>query len=179
MITVEDIKDKNFEEKDFVFFWKHTVAGKGCLSQWFSRPFEVDGESYHCMEQYLMAEKARLFGADKIHSKIMVATNPMAIKSLGRMVSGYDDSVWASVRQQISVRGNLEKFRQNHDLKDYLVSTGDRILVEASPKDILWGIGLDEFSPEASNPSCWKGCNLLGFALMEVRDRIFLISADQ
>lgn len=96
----------------------------------------------------------------------------MAIKKLGRQVQGYDDAVWAKVRQQISVRGNYEKFSQNEDLKEYLLSTGDKILVEASPKDIIWGIGLDEVSPDAPKPGNWRGQNILGFALMEVREII-------
>ena len=173
MVTVNDLIGKNLSKDDFVFFWGHTDrktgTGKNCLSQWYARPFIVDGLCYNCMEQFLMAEKAGLFGDEDVEAQIMKESNQMAIKKLGRQVQGYDDAVWAKVRQQISVRGNYEKFSQNEDLKEYLLSTGDKILVEASPKDIIWGIGLDEVSPDAPKPGNWRGQNILGFALMEVR----------
>lgn len=176
MVTRDDLIGKVYSKEDFVFFWGHTDrkegTGKNCLSQWYSRPFIVDGQCYNCMEQFIMAEKARLFGDDEVEAKIMQETNQMAIKKLGRQVRGYDDTIWARVRQQISVRGNYEKFSQNNDLKEFLLSTEDRILVEASPKDSIWGIGLDEFSTDASKPANWRGDNILGFALMEVREII-------
>lgn len=176
MITVKDLIGTNLGKEDFVFFWGHTdrntEIGKNCLSQWYSRPFIVDGLCYNCMEQFLMAEKARLFGDEEVEAKIMSESNQKVIKKLGRQVHGYDDAVWAKVRQQISVRGNYEKFSQNEDLKEYILSTGDKILVEASPKDNIWGIGLDEFSLDAPKPEHWKGTNILGFALMEVREII-------
>ncbi len=177
MLTVRDICDERYTRDDFVFFWRHIdrsngTAGKGCLSQWYVAPMMVDGQYYHCMEQYLMAEKARTFGDVEIERKILAEFSQMSIKRLGRQVAGYDDSVWSGIRQAVSVRGNLAKFSQNPGLRQFLLSTGDRILVEASPRDIVWGIGLDEANPEATVPSEWKGRNLLGFALMEVRDRL-------
>lgn len=176
MIRVEDLVGRNYSKDDFVFFWGHIDrdgrSAKCCLSQWYGRPFVVDGKCYCCMEQYLMAEKARLFGDVETEAEIMSETGPMVIKKLGRRVKDYDDAVWTAVRQQVSVRGNYEKFSQNKDLKNYLLSTASRILVEASPKDAIWGIGLDEFSDDAVIPARWKGENLLGFALMAVRDMI-------
>jgi len=177
MLTIKDIIDKRYTKEDFVFFWGHTdrkagAPGKCCLSQWFVAPMTIDGQYYHCMEQYLMAEKARTFGDVEIERKILAEFKQLAIKKLGRHVAGYDDSVWSDVRQAVSVRGNLAKFSQNPALRQFLLSTGDKILVEASPKDIIWGIGFDETAPEAVVPSKWEGRNLLGFALMEVRDRL-------
>lgn len=92
------------------------------------------------------------------------------MKKLGRKACDYDDEVWKEKRFDVVVKGNIAKFSQNEKLLDSLLSTGDKILVEASPKDTVWGIGLDESSSEAIQPLKWIGENLLGFALMEVRD---------
>lgn len=120
----------------------------------------------------MMAQKAKVFGDEEVMNQILAETDQMTIKRLGRLVKNYDDSVWTERRFQIVVEGNLAKFSQNEDLRHFLLSTGDKILVEASPKDTIWGIGFDEFAPEATNPALWNGENLLGFALMEVRDRL-------
>lgn len=167
---------KQYTRDDFVFFWGHrnrkTGEMQGCLSQWYMAPMVVDGQFYNCMEQYLMAEKARTFKDYETLEKIMVEHNQMAIKRLGRKVRNYENTVWARIRQDVSIHGNLCKFAQNPRLKEFLLSTGDKILVEASPKDTIWGIGLDEKAPEVIDPSKWKGKNLLGYALMEVRTRL-------
>lgn len=177
IVRTDDIKDRRFSKDDFVFFWGHTDrqtagAGKQCLSQWYIAPMTVDGVCYNCMEQYLMAEKARTFGDRETEALIMAEYNQLKIKKLGRKVAGYDDAVWSARRQQVSIRGNICKFAQNPRLKDFLLSTGDKILVEASPEDTVWGIGLDENSPAAIVPSRWRGRNLLGFALMEAREHL-------
>ena len=162
--------------EDFVFFWGHVARAekqaKACLSQWYPCVFEVDGFYYNCAEQFMMAEKARLFHDDDARQKIMQAYDPMNQKKMGRRVQGYVDALWKEHCFNTVVRGNVAKFSQNEKLRDFLLSTGDKILVEASPKDSVWGIGLGEESPEAINPRRWSGTNLLGFALMEVRDII-------
>ena len=159
---------------DFVFFWGHEDRGKGltkvCLSQWYQCPFVVEGQYYNCAEQYMMAEKARIFGDEEIRQQILAEYSQMAMKKLGRKVRNYDDEIWKEKRFDVVVKGNIAKFSQNEKLLDFLLSTGNNILVEASPKDTVWVIGLDESSPEAIQPRKWKGENLLGFALMEVRD---------
>lgn len=159
---------------DFVFFWGHEDRGKGltkvCLSQWYQCPFVVEGQYYNCAEQYMMAEKARIFGDEEIRQQILAEYSQMAMKKLGRKVRNYDDEIWKEKRFDVVVKGNIAKFSQNEKLLDFLLSTDDKILVEASPKDTVWGIGLDESSPEAIQPRKWIGENLLGFALMEVRD---------
>lgn len=159
---------------DFVFFWGHEDRGKGltkvCLSQWYQYPFVVEGQYYNCAEQYMMAEKARIFGDEEIRQQILAEYSQMAMKKLGRKVRDYDDEIWKEKRFDVVVKGNIAKFSQNEKLLDFLLSTDDKILVEASPKDTVWGIGLDESSPEAIQPRKWIGENLLGFALMEVRD---------
>ena len=170
---------RNLTSDDFVFFWGHTDRGNGltkvCLSQWFPCSFVVDGQYYNCAEQFMMAEKARIFGDEEIRQQILAEYNQMAMKKLGRKVRGYDDAVWKEKRFDVVVRGNIEKFSQNEKLKEFLLDTGNKVIVEASPKDEVWGIGLEESSPDACNPRKWKGTNLLGFALMVVREE--LISA--
>ena len=159
---------------DFVFFWGHEDRGNGlskvCLSQWYQCPFVVDGQYYNCAEQFMMAEKARIFGDEEIRQQILAEYSQMAMKKLGRQVRNYDDSTWKEKRFDIVVKGNIAKFSQNEKLRNFLIATDDKILVEASPKDNIWGIGLEESSIDAINPRKWKGTNLLGFALMEVRD---------
>ena len=157
-----------------MFFWGHEDRGKGltkvCLSQWYQCHFVVEGQYYNCAEQYMMAEKARIFGDEEIRQQILAEYSQMAMKKLGRKVRDYDDEVWKEKRFDVVVKGNIAKFSQNEKLLDFLLSTGDKILVEVSPKDTVWGIGLDESSSEAIQPRKWIGENLLGFALMEVRD---------
>ena len=159
---------------DFVLFWGHEDRGKGltkvCLSQWYQCHFVVEGQYYNCAEQYMMAEKARIFGDEEIRQQILAEYSQMAMKKLGRKACDYDDEVWKEKRFDVVVKGNIAKFSQNEKLLDFLLSTDNKILVEASPKDTVWGIGLDESSSEAIQPRKWIGENLLGFALMEVRD---------
>lgn len=164
----------NFSSDDFVFFWGHEDREQGtskvCLSQWFRCSFVVDGQYYNCAEQYMMAEKARIFGDEETRQQILSEYSQMAMKKLGRKVRNYNDFVWSGNRLSVVIEGNLAKFSQNESLREFLLSTGDKVLVEASPKDAIWGIGLDASSHEAIHPRNWQGDNLLGFALMEVRD---------
>jgi ribA/ribD-fused uncharacterized protein len=157
----------------YVLFWGHTPRtsgmGKHVLSQWWPAPFRVDGDSYASAEHYMMAEKARLFGDETTRSAILAATNPGAAKALGRTVSGFDEPRWKQRRCDIVVRASLAKFGQNAELRSYLLETGDKVLVEASPVDRVWGIGLAADDPRAEQPSEWIGLNLLGFALMRAR----------
>ena len=159
----------------FIFFWSHleSKAGhKAVLSQWYESKFEIDGVVYNSAEQYMMAQKAKLFGDITIYKKILNANSPAHAKALGREVRGFDEEIWTLNRFNIVVEGNLAKFNQNVKLKEYLISTKNRILVEASPKDYIWGVGLDERDYNITNPKKWRGLNLLGFALMRVRDLI-------
>ena len=119
-----------------------------------------------------MAQKAILFGAIDIAKRILADDDPGHAKALGRQVPNFKSEVWDAEKFYVVVRANELKFGQNPDLRDYLLSTGKRILVEASPADTIWGIGLTQDHPDASNPKRWKGENLLGFALMKVRDNL-------
>ena len=173
---IETLRKTNnrWTRSDFMFFLGHTDRDakptKACLSQWFSCFFEIEGQYYNCAEQFMMAEKARLFGDTEVRDRILSEYNQMTIKKLGRQVRNYDDEKWKSVRYDIVVNGNKAKFSQNLQLKMFLIDTGEKILVEASPKDNVWGIGIDESHVDVANPKKWHGSNLLGFALMEVRD---------
>lgn len=161
---------------EFIFFWGHHQSGsnvdKSCFSQWYESAFTVDGIHYKTAEHYMMAQKASVFGDAPIHEKILIAKTPDEAKSLGRKVSGFNNAVWSAQAFDIVVRGNLEKFSQNEPLQHFLVSTGDKILVEASSVDAIWGIGLAADDKQSANPSEWPGKNLLGFALMAVREKI-------
>lgn len=177
MLTINDIKNNRYSAEDFVFFWGHSDRldagiGKQCLSQWYPSPFFVGGVSYNCAEQYMMAEKAFVFGDEKAWHEIMSSYNPMTMKKLGRKVRNFNTYVWNINCDEIVKTANLAKFSQNTKLKDFLLSTGDKIIVEASPYDTIWGIGLNADTPEVCNPSRWRGENRLGFILMEVRDII-------
>lgn len=161
----------------YLFFWGHTPqqpgqVDKACLSQWYPASFEVAGLVYPTAEHYMMAEKARLFGDETRHHQIMTAKNPAQAKKYGRMVTGFDEVTWAEHRFEIVTQGNLAKFSQNKALGDFLRTTTQRILVEASPLDCIWGIGLAADDPKASDPTQWRGLNLLGFALMQVRSEL-------
>jgi hypothetical protein len=158
----------------YTFFWGHkkkseTTIGKTCFSQWYEAGFDINDVHYPTAEHYMMAEKARLFNDEEVLRKILKSTDPGAAKNLGRSIKCYQDDVWKKHRFDIVVRGNRAKFSQNEKLKQFLVNTGNTILVEASPTDRIWGIGLEQSHPDVENPAKWRGMNLLGFALMRVR----------
>jgi ribA/ribD-fused uncharacterized protein len=162
---------------DFLFFWGHAPEHEGivdasCLSQWFPSPFQVDGALYPTAEHFMMAEKARLFGDADALARVLRAPNPRAAKAVGRKVKNYDDGAWERARFDAVVRGNVAKFSQDAALGAFLRATGGKVLVEASPTDAVWGIALAASSPDARDPSKWRGRNLLGFALMEARARL-------
>jgi ribA/ribD-fused uncharacterized protein len=122
----------------------------------------------------MMAEKARLFGDEACRAQIIDTASPADVKALGREVHGFDEERWVENRFEIAVRGNIAKFSQNPELRDWLVGTAPMVLVEASPVDTIWGIGLAADDKRASDPVKWRGLNLLGFALMKARDRLKL-----
>ncbi|SDQ31327.1 hypothetical protein SAMN04489764_0163 [Thermostaphylospora chromogena] len=162
------------EQVRYLMFWGHRPprsggVGRGCLSQWWPSPFTVDGVSYRTAEHYMMAAKARLFGDEEAAAAILEAEHPGQAKRIGCTVRGFDERGWEAARFDIVVEGNLAKFGQHPELREYLIGTGDRVLVEASPVDRIWGIGLTADDERAHDPARWRGLNLLGFALMQVR----------
>lgn len=157
----------------FIYFWGHKSKGndiaKSCFSQWYPAPFILDEVRYASAEHYMMAEKARLFNDIEVRERIITTSNPGSAKALGREVKGFDQNIWEQHRMDIVIRANVAKFFQNEELGKFLISTGNRVLVEASPVDKIWGVGLSEQDNEINNPLLWNGLNLLGFALMKVR----------
>ncbi len=165
------------ESAKFLFFWGHQPTKDGtitktCFSQWLESPFEAEGISYPTAEHWMMAKKAVLFEDDAVFNKILKAKSAAEAKKLGREVRNYNDEVWLANRYEIVKQGNFHKFSQNSDLKEFLINTGERILVEASPVDAIWGVGMASDHKDIADPKKWRGLNLLGFALMEVRDEL-------
>ena len=162
---------------DYLCFWGHRpeqsgAVGKGCLSQWFGAEFTLEGDRFRSAEHFMMAEKARLFGDEEIRAQMLVASTPDQVKKLGRRVRNFNEALWTAERFDIVRRGNIAKFGQNPGMRNFLLGTGQRILVEASPVDAIWGIGLAATDPRATQPAQWAGLNLLGFALMAAREAL-------
>ncbi len=161
----------------YLHFWGHRPRpdgriGASCLSQWWPSPFVADGVEYATAEHWMMAGKARLFGDAEAERRVLAAEHPAQVKKEGRLVRGFDEAVWERERFRIVVEGSVHKFAADDDLRAFLLGTGDRVLVEASPLDRVWGIGLAADDEAASDPERWRGPNLLGFALMEARERL-------
>ncbi len=168
----------------YIFFWGHQPSVDGsitasCLSQWWQSNFKIDNQRYSCTEQYMMAEKARLFQDEEMLQEILKAKHPKEMKAFGRAVRNFDKQIWDDNCFEIVKRGNRAKFSQNEGLCQFLLSTRNRILVEASPRDRIWGIGMGKHNPDAGNPMKWRGKNLLGFALTEVRDMLLAQTGEE
>lgn len=162
----------------YLYFWGHQpqrdgTIGRSCLSQWWPARFTVGDQTFVTAEHYMMWRKALLFDDVTIAQEVLVAKHPHRAKTLGRQVRGFDQAIWEAKRYDIVAAGSIAKFSQHDELKTFLAATGDRILVEASPVDRIWGIGLSADDPRAGNPAQWRGSNLLGFALMDARTALF------
>ena len=171
--TIENITPEN----KFLFFWGHQPnkdgsISKTCFSQWWLSSFEVDKVIYKTAEHWMMAKKAELFKDHSILEKILQAKSPAEAKKFGREVKNYNETLWLAARFDIVKEGNYHKFSQNPELKTFLLNTKERVIVEASPVDAIWGIGMAGDHKDILNPEKWRGLNLLGFALMEVRDEL-------
>jgi ribA/ribD-fused uncharacterized protein len=150
----------------FTFFWKHR------LSQWHCSPFVIGGVTFNYAEQYMMFAKALLFGDREAAERIRIAETPREHQAIGREVRGFDESVWVLFREGIVYAGNHARFSQNPEQRELLFSTRGTTLVEASPHDRVWGIGLTAEDPRAQDRSQWLGLNLLGKALTQVREAL-------
>ncbi|MEV5155089.1 NADAR family protein [Streptomyces werraensis] len=165
------------ERVKYLHFWGHRPlpdgrVGASCLSQWWPSPFTVDGVEYATAEHWMMAAKARLFDDTEGERRVLAAGHPSEAKKAGRLVRGFDEEIWRRERFGIVVEGSVHKFAAHGELRSFLLNTGDRVLVEASPVDRVWGIGLAADGEAANDPNRWRGPNLLGFALMEARRRL-------
>ncbi|SOD69586.1 hypothetical protein SAMN06272781_2263 [Streptomyces sp. 1222.2] len=161
----------------YLHFWGHRPRpdgriGASCLSQWWPSPFTVDGVEYATAEHWMMASKARLFGDAEAERRAVAAAGPAQAKKIGRLVRGFDDALWERERLAIVTEGSFHKFAAHPDLGAFLLGTHNRVLVEASPLDRVWGIGLAADDERAMDPARWRGPNLLGFALMAARERL-------
>jgi ribA/ribD-fused uncharacterized protein len=160
----------------WLMFWGHRprkngIVDQSCLSQWWPAPFVVGTTTYGSAEHWMMAGKARIFDDEQTRELILNARSPAEAKKFGRLVRGFDEQAWSAARFELVVVGNMAKFGQHPELLTYLLSTSNRVLVEASPVDRVWGIGLASTDEHAADPERWRGLNLLGFALMEARSR--------
>ena len=162
---------------DFLFFWGHQPSKDGsitksCFSQWWIASFNHDGAEYISAEHFMMAEKARLFHDDEMRDQIIASQTPKKAKMLGRKVRNFDPSIWDAHKYNIVKKANELKFSQNPELGSFLKATTNKTIVEASPFDKIWGIGMSQNNPKALDPEQWNGENLLGYVLMEVRDEL-------
>ncbi|WP_236725133.1 NADAR family protein [Amycolatopsis orientalis] len=161
----------------FLFFWGHQprrdgTIGPECFSQWWPARFTIDGETFSTAEHYMMWRKALLFDDAESAARILRARHPREAKALGREVRGFEQSRWEDERYGIVLDGTVAKFGQHPELRDFLLGTKNRVLVEASPLDTIWGIGLAADHPRVENAEHWRGLNLLGFALGEARTKL-------
>ncbi|MGG2459013.1 NADAR family protein [Streptomyces sp. RGM 3693] len=162
---------------EYVHFWGHRPPrdggiGASCFSQWWPAPFTVDGVRYATAEHWMMAGKARLFGDAEAERRAIAASHPKQAKDAGRTVRGFTEEVWRQHCFDLVVEGSRHKFGQHPELREFLLNTGPRVLVEASPLDRIWGIGLAADDDRAADPARWRGLNLLGFALMATRQQL-------
>ncbi len=168
---------------EYLFFWdepKKESVDISCLNQWYATEFTTYEEfgttgyynSFATAEHYMMYEKAALFYDWDSATKILQTKSPRKVQLLGREVKGFKEKIWQNASFNVVVQGNLLKFKQNTQLREYLLATGDKVLVEASPIDSIWGIGLHKDDERALDPKAWLGENKLGFALMEVREAL-------
>lgn len=151
----------------YTFFYKT----RNPFSNWHPCKFvDSEGTQYNCSEQYMMAEKARLFKDEKTREKILAADHPRDQKKLGREVKGFISAVWEANCKDIVYKGCYLKFTQNPKLLNFMMETKGTLLVEAAVDDTVWGIGMGEEDPRIHDPRNWKGTNLLGIVLTQLRD---------
>lgn len=153
-------------------FFHNPNEENGYMSNWWFSDFTIDNITFSSMEQYMMYQKAVCFNDAETAGKILKISDVAQIKALGRLVKNYDDNHWNGVRQIVVYEGLLAKFSQNDELKNQLKATGDAILAECAVQDRIWGIGLSMKDENRFDRTKWKGHNLLGYALMKVRDKI-------
>lgn len=151
---------------NYLLFWN------GHWSNWFPAAFTLDGIEFNCAEKYMMYMKAKTFNDTKSADLILQSKDPGYQKHLGRHVANFDPVVWDKVKEDIVYQGCLAKYSQNPTLKEEMLKSGDLTLVEASPYDKIWGIGLASDHPDATDETKWQGQNLLGKVLMRVRDTL-------
>ena len=161
MILLADRFDK------YTFFWN------GPFSQWYISDIKIDGLTYNCCEQYMMAQKGRMFQDMNTTCAVMETPLPREQKALGRQVKNFNAYTWGAVARDIVYRGNVAKFEQNKELEMILEKTAGTLIVEASPYDTVWGIGMGEAEAVNTPHAQWRGTNWLGQVITEVRLQMF------
>lgn len=161
-------RQKMDNRRDYCFFWRSGSP----FSNFHPAEYEYDGNVFTCSEQGFMHSKAVLFGDHAIAEEILKTTSPMKIKQLGRQVRGFKEKTWKNARVDIMYQHCFAKFAQNEHLKEALMRTKDKAMVEASPSDAVWGIGLNEDKARRRAPETWRGQNLLGQVLDRVREEL-------
>jgi ribA/ribD-fused uncharacterized protein len=167
--VIEDLTP--YVPNGFVCFWKPNQPN-GYLGNWYDSPFILDGIHFPTSEHYMMYHKALLMGDIDCGDKILAATDPKMVKALGQRVKPWDEQLWLDNRCRIMYEACYAKFSAHADLLGLLLRTGNTVLVEASPMDRIWGIGLSATHADAFNVAKWKGSNLLGRVLMRVREAL-------
>lgn len=158
------------ETDKYYLFWKHQFG------QWTMRDIvDTEGKVYNCCEQYMMFKKAELFKDFAIAKQILEEKDPASQQKLGRQISGFLPDIWDENKIAIVWYGNYLKFSQHEDLKERLLATGNRTIAEASPYDLIWGIGYGANDDLALDQANWRGQNLLGKILMSVREALTFI----
>jgi ribA/ribD-fused uncharacterized protein len=179
-VDIDELRQRelNGESFELLFFGSHRPMpggkiGTSCLSQLWTSPFDVDGDTYVTAEHYVMVGKARLFGDEAMAAHILKTPSPEEAIALGREVRGFDRATWVAARPRLIIDANRAKFTGRPELGVYLTQhTGQKILVHTGPGNLVWGIGLASNDIRARSPLAWPGTNLLGFALMEVREEL-------
>jgi hypothetical protein len=157
----------NYTIKDnYLLFWS------GHFSNWYPASFIIGSMTFNCVEQYMMYMKAKTFNDQETMDKVMATLDAKEQKKLGRGVKNFNPVAWDLVKEEVVYDGCFAKYLQNLDLKEDIIKTNDLMLVEASPYDKIWGIGMSAKDPDVTDESKWKGENLLGKALMKVRNKL-------
>jgi len=179
-IRFEDNKYQFYVNRNFATYeggmltesFQYFYQTKNCFSQWYPSEFEYGGIRFSSAEQFMMYEKAVLFKDHDAAKEILKTDHPQEQKAIGRKVKNFDQSIWQKKSVDIVDEANKAKFTQNPTLLDQLMKTTGKTLVEASPTDLIWGVGLTEDDERILNRKNWKGDNLLGIVLTELREEL-------
>lgn len=154
--------------KEYTFFW----SSKKPYSNWYPCQFTYKDIKFYNSEQAYMWEKALCFDDTETAEQILEeGSDPKRAKELGRMVVGFNDVIWNDRKFQIMYDIVLEKFRQNTTIKKKLLENSN--FAEASPYDLVWGVGLSEEDPRILDEKNWTGQNLLGKVLEKVKSNFY------
>ena len=156
------------KEQFIFYFGSHSV-----FSHWYKCNFQIEGQNFCCIDQYLMYSKAILFDDKEIAFKILHSTDPKRHRYLGREVKNFSKQIWHQHCKQFAYEANHAKFTQNKNLQKHLAETIGKCFAEASPYDRNWGIGLSQSNPKNIDRNNWKGKNWCGEVLEAVRKNIF------